>query len=170
MSVVVDVKAAARTVASRVDSFTAGAADTIGVDLPVDMSSGFAVPAYQKPVAASKLWVATLGLLAATPRVLDLTALAGGQGDASFAQVTLFGVYNLEAPDSGRSCLIGNEGSPAEWYDVLGLVGSVLEVPAGRERVLDNGSATGWPVGARKLVRLDPGATPCTVVVVVAGN
>lgn len=170
MSTTVSVKTAPRVVASRVDPFTTGANDTIEIDLPVSTASGVPVAGVQLAVDASKLWVASLSLAASTPVTLDLAALATGKGDAAFADVTLLAVYNLEASGSGRKCRLGNEGSGGEWYDPLGTAGSVLDVPAARARVLDRAEATGWTVGTRHLLKLDPGANPCAVVVVIAGH
>jgi hypothetical protein len=170
MSATVSVKVGPRVVASRIEPFGSGADDTIAVDLPVDTSSGITVRGVQTAVAATKLWCASISLVASTPVTLDLTALTGGKGDTAFSDVTLLDVVNTEAASSARVVQIGNEGSANEWYAPLGAAGSILEIPPATSRPLYRADTPGWTVSTRKLLKINPGSTPATIVVLIAGH
>lgn len=166
----VSVKVAPRVVATRSDQLASGIANDIAIDVPVTAVGAVNVAGVQTALDATKLWTRAISLSASTPVNLDLTALTSGQGDTAFADVTMLALINTEGATSGRTLTIGAEGSANEWYDPLGASGSKLIVPAGSTRLLYLPTAAGWTVATRKLLKLDPGANPCAVVVVIAGH
>ncbi|MFO0960867.1 MAG: hypothetical protein U0800_26085 [Isosphaeraceae bacterium] len=124
-------------------------------------------------IDASKLWAGTIPLAASTPQTLDLSALAGGRGDTSFSDVTLIAIVSLEDPAAhpARACAVGDPAmGSASLDDPIGASGSVIAVPSGTTRLLYLATATGWAVGTRRRLKLDPGADSCNVLVIIAGH
>lgn len=148
------------------DGFSAG---NLAIKLPSQLVSGVRLAGGDLTIPASKAWAAVLNLAASTPITLDLTALTGGAGDTAFTSVALIDVRSLETPGSGRTLRIGGAGGATEWYDPLGASGDKITLDPGTFLNKITLETAGWSVGARKLLKLDPGANAHALSIVLVG-
>lgn len=170
MSVTVTAKVAARVRAQRLETLITGINDTIDFDFPVFVNGSVVVPNYLATLIASKLYLGNYALSASTPLSIDLAALSGGKGDTSFSDVVAIDVVSTEDPASGRLLTVGNEGSSAEWFGPFGAAGRSTAMEPGTSLLRYRLTSPGWSVGARHLLKVDPGANPHNFLLIVIGN
>jgi hypothetical protein len=142
----------------------------INATLPSSLLGSIAVGGGASVITTTKAWVGEFALSASTPVDLDLSALVGGQGDTAFTAVKLLYVMSLETAAAAKDLKLGGSTGASEWYDPVGeATGDKLRVPSGTARMLYH-LGTGFAVGTRHVLRLDPGTNAQSVLVLIAGD